>query len=170
MFSGKSTELIRRARRFQSIGKRVLIINSLKDTRCQDTIQTHDGKTLDATKMKALKLPSEFPDVYQGIEVVIIDEGQFFDNLEPFVHDIQKACPDVHVIVGGLDGDYQQKKFGHILDLIPMADTLIKLTGLCMFCQEATPAPFTKRLNMKHLGQEFVSDHKDYACVCRKHL
>ena len=44
MFSGKSTELIRRINRFRAIGLKTLIINHLCDTRTDNFIKTHDSK------------------------------------------------------------------------------------------------------------------------------
>ena len=44
MYSGKSTELMRRVKRVQSIGMNCLVINHTNDTRVDgDFIQTHDG-------------------------------------------------------------------------------------------------------------------------------
>ena len=44
MFSGKTSELIRRLKRYKVIGKRILVINSKKDTRAsEDGLRTHDN-------------------------------------------------------------------------------------------------------------------------------
>ena len=48
--------------------------------------------------------------------------------------------------VSGLDGDYKQEKFGEILDLIPLSNTITKLHAFCAVCKNGTPAYFTKRL------------------------
>ena len=50
MFSGKSTELIRRIRRYQSIGKKVCVINHNADTRTDNKVQTHYGDNIDSLK------------------------------------------------------------------------------------------------------------------------
>ena len=43
MYSGKSTELLRRCNRYASIGKNVLLINHELDTRTSDKIKTHQS-------------------------------------------------------------------------------------------------------------------------------
>jgi thymidine kinase len=44
MFSGKTSELIRRLKRLKVIGKNILVINSAKDTRSPDEVlKTHDN-------------------------------------------------------------------------------------------------------------------------------
>lgn len=51
MFSGKTSEMIRRLKRFRAINQSVLVINSAKDTRnAQEVLQTHDGITFDCVK------------------------------------------------------------------------------------------------------------------------
>ena len=47
------------------------------------------------------------------------------------------------VIVAALDGTFQRKPFGDILNLIPLAESVTKLTAVCMVC--FGPASFSKR-------------------------
>ena len=60
MFSGKSTELIRRLKRYQIARYSCLIVKYAKDTRYnQESIATHDQQTLkaiSADKLKNLKV------------------------------------------------------------------------------------------------------------------
>ena len=78
-------------------------------------------------------------------DTIIVDEGQFFPDL---VNTISRWVNNysVNIIVGGLDGDFQRKPIGQILDLIPMADKCIKLNSLCNICKDGTEAPFSFRL------------------------
>ena len=76
MFSGKSTELIRRTKRLQSINNNVLVVNSLKDSRCADQIQTHDRKSIEAIKVD--KLRELYSLDLENYKVIAIDEAQFF--------------------------------------------------------------------------------------------
>ena len=62
MFSGKSTELLRRCKTYMAIDKNVLIINHKYDTRCLDVLQTHDDSTINATKLEYLKDIQLLPD------------------------------------------------------------------------------------------------------------
>ncbi len=167
MFSGKTTELLRRVGRYQKIGKQALVINSKRDTRCGDEIKTHNAQTHCAVKVEDLSDPI-LKDNINRINVVAIDEAQFFTDLVPFV----KWClysKHLHVIISGLDGDFQQNVFGEILQLIPHAETCIKLNALCVLCNDGTPAQFSARI-VKPLDQELVGGSESYQAVCRKHL
>lgn len=72
------------------------------------------------------------------------------------------------VIISGLDGDFQRKSFGQILDLIPLADRVDKLSALCSKCRDGTPAIFSKRY-AKGTEQIAVGGLDSYLPVCRKH-
>eukprot|EP00200_Dunaliella_tertiolecta_P001087 CAMPEP_0202364696 /NCGR_PEP_ID=MMETSP1126-20121109/16007_1 /ASSEMBLY_ACC=CAM_ASM_000457 /TAXON_ID=3047 /ORGANISM="Dunaliella tertiolecta, Strain CCMP1320" /LENGTH=208 /DNA_ID=CAMNT_0048959403 /DNA_START=162 /DNA_END=786 /DNA_ORIENTATION=+ len=112
MFAGKTSELLRRVREEQGKGLNVLLLKSCKDTRYTAAhISSHSGERLPCKEAN--------------------DESQFFSDLTEFV----TTAADVdgkHVIVAGLDGDFQRRKFGQLLDLVPMAEGVTKLHGLCM--------------------------------------
>ena len=82
MFSGKTSELIRRLKRYRLLYDRVVVVNSVKDTRNNhDVLHTHDGVTFECIKvdhLSACLLSEEFCDS----DVVAIDEAQFFSNLK----------------------------------------------------------------------------------------
>jgi len=90
---------------------------------------------------------------------IFINEAQFFDGLVDFVKDMLKKGK--HIYVYGLDGDFQQNKFGTLLDLIPMADTYTKLYAVCKCGGKAS---FSKRLSSSTI-QYAPSDR--YIPVCR---
>lgn len=164
MFSGKSTELIRRLKRHQAIGTPILVVNSAKDTRSErEVLQTHDRSTLNCIKTDSL----DAVDVPGNIRVVGIDECQFFTGLRDFV----QRClgRGISVILAGLDGDFMQQTFGELLSLVPLADEVLKLTALCMECLDGTPGPFTKR-TVESREQELVGASECYKAVCRGHL
>lgn len=168
MYSGKTTELIRRLRRYESIGKKILTLNSKIDIRCgAKEIQTHDKKTHGAVKLDHLSIEAIRPQLDE-IDVVAIDEANFFEG-EELVAFAKQLVNNYHkqVIVCGLDGDYQQNRFGGILDLIPFCDTLVKLRGLCQVC--GTEGAFTKRLSQTD-GDLVLVDDSLYECRCREHL
>tara|TARA_X000001036_G_C20500949_1_gene733829 strand:- start:586 stop:945 length:360 start_codon:yes stop_codon:yes gene_type:complete len=104
---------------------------------------------------------------YDKVDVIAIDEAQFFVGLRQFV---KKAL--VHgktVLLTGLDGDYKQEKIGEILDCVPLADKVFKLTAMCMECMDGTHGPFTKRI-VNSDKVELVGGKEMYMAVCRKHL
>ena len=71
-----------------------------------------------------------------------------------------------HIYVCGLDGDYQMKKFGQILDIIPMCNEVEKLSAICAMCKNGTKAYFTLRLTNEK--DQKVIGAKNYIPVCRK--
>lgn len=104
MFSGKSTELMRRVRRFQIAQYKCLVIKYAKDTRYSNSFSTHDRNTMDALPACMLR------DVTQeslGVAVIGIDEGQFFPDIVDFCE--MMANEGKTVIVAALDGTFQRK-------------------------------------------------------------
>lgn len=168
MFSGKSTELVRRLKRYKAIGENVLVINSSIDTRSgEQVIKTHDDVTFNCIKIDNLK------DIFSNekflkSKIIGIDEGQFFNDLHEFIQ-LTLRNYDKHIIVASLDGDSNQCVFGQTLSLIPLADDVSKLKALCMECNDGTLAPFSKR-NILSSEQELVGARGMYSAVCRKHL
>jgi thymidine kinase len=70
------------------------------------------------------------------------------------------------IYVSGLDGDFQQNKFGSLLDLIPHCDKVTKLNSLCGICKDGTSAIFSKRIT-SDTDQTLVGVD-NYIPVCRK--
>ena len=159
MYSGKSTELMRRVQRLKSIGMRCLVINHTNDTRVHgDFIQTHNGKKLPAVKTNDILLVGVRP-----YDAIAIDEGQFFSNLKTAVKLMLNK--NKHIIVAGLSGDYRCEKFGEILDLIPIADDVTYTRALCKTCgHPGRAASFTKRLSAE---KHKISVDSRYIAVCR---
>ena len=163
MFSGKTTELLRIAKRLRSINLNILLLNYNEDTRYSDTeMATHDNYSLPCTFVNKL---FEIEDISK-YDVICINEAQFFEDLVPFCKEALKQNKSVYAC--GLDGDYKQEKFGQLLDLIPLSDTITKLHAFCSICKNGTPAHFTKRLT-KNLEQKMIGT-TEYMPVCRSHL
>jgi len=163
MFSGKTTELIRRLKRYKVIGKRILVLNSSLDTRSSDEVlKTHDNSKFECLKVNNLEEVD-----YSMVDVIAVDEAQFFSGLKSFVKKV--LMDNKTILLAGLDGDYKQEKFGEIIDCIPLADKVFKITAMCMECMDGTHGPFTKRI-VQNDKLELVGDHDIYKAVCRKHL
>jgi thymidine kinase len=146
---------------------KVLVINSKKDIRNESSVlQTHDKNTLSCVKTNDL-MSVVGTDEYYDADVIAVDETQFFVGLRPFVEQALKE--EKHVILAGLDGDFRQRVFGELLELIPLADDVTKLKALCMECMNGTLGPFTMRTSTR-TEQEFVGDSDVYRAVCRMHL
>jgi thymidine kinase len=165
MFSGKSTELIRKIRVLKSINKKILVIKPKIDNRYEsDKIVSHNKESENCLIIEL----NEIPDItVQKYDIIVIDEGQFFSNLKKMVlHWVEKL--NMHVIIGGLDGDYKREPIGEILSLIPYADDYIKLKSMCKSCNDGTPAIFTKRLSNEH-EQILIGSNDLYVPLCRYH-
>lgn len=167
MFSGKTSELIRRLKRLKVIGKEVMIVNSAKDTRSpEEVLKTHDNVKFNCHKVYDL-FDIIDTDEFERADIIAIDEAQFFPRLKKFV----ECCLHVNksVILAGLDGDAFQRKFGELTDCIPLACDVTKLSALCMRCKNGTPGPFTKR-TVDDRTLELIGGSDMYIAVCRNHL
>ena len=90
MFSGKTTEMLRRVSRYEAIGKKILIINHSLDTRTDDSVCTHNKHKKKAIKTKKL-LSLLDNKKFKEAEVIGIDEAQFFNDLYKFILCIEKT-------------------------------------------------------------------------------
>lgn len=175
MFSGKSTELLSRIHRFKAIRKHILVITHMLDTRYtqRPLLVNHDAQSAEAIACETL-MPLIGTHQLQGVNVVIIEEAQFFADLVPFVKHVVEVCK-VHCVVAGLDGDAERKPFGHVLELIPLADTVKKLTAMCQLCCDGSPGIFSfmhTPPQKKHTGnpsQVLVGADERYMALCRHH-
>jgi len=166
MFSGKSTELLRRCRRYKSIGKNVVLINHTEDTRSKKTIKTHTNDTSLAIKLNDLgDLHLHHRDIFMSADIIGIDEAQFFYNLRSFI--LFAEHYNKTIIIAGLDGDFNRNPFGQILECIPLCDEVIKLTALDMIDQDGSPAIFTRRI-MDSKEQVVIGTTGSYRAVSRK--
>ncbi|KAB2079365.1 hypothetical protein ES319_A06G227500v1 [Gossypium barbadense] len=168
MFAGKTTTLLHRIQAESNNGRTVAVIKSNKDTRYGlDSIVTHDGMKLPCWALASL---SSFrlkigPDAYDQLDVIGIDEAQFFEDLYDFC--CEAADHDGKtVIVAGLDGDYLRRSFGSVLNIIPLANSVTKLTARCELCRKR--AFFTLR-KTDETETELIGGAEVYMPVCRQH-
>src|SRR5436305_9287174 len=118
VFSGKTEELIRRLKRAKIANLKVEIFKPITDTRYDEIkIVSHDENAIHSTPIdnsqKILLMA-------QGVDVIGIDEAQFFDDEISNVCD-QLAMRGVRVIVAGLDMDFMGKPFGQMPFLMAKA-------------------------------------------------
>ncbi|KAM5306898.1 thymidine kinase, cytosolic [Glossophaga mutica] len=159
MFSGKSTELMRRVQRFQIAQYKCLVIKYAKDTRYSNLFSTHDRNTMEA--LPACRLRDATQEAL-GADVIGIDEGQFFPDVVEFSETMANLGKTV--IVAALDGTFQRKAFGAILNLVPLAESVVKLNAVCMEC--FGEAAYTKRLGLEK-EVEVIGGADKYHAVCR---
>ena len=172
MFSGKTTKLLEIMDAFDKKDVKYIAIKPEIDNRYTDTdnnyIVSHN------LKKKQCNITSNLKDIFEEIKVkqesdsiqyILIDEGQFFNNLYNFcILCLEKL--NINVIVTGLDGDYKRKPMGEILDLLPIANTITKLSSKCNVCQE--DAIFTHR-TVANTDQVLIGGSDEYIPLCRKH-
>ena len=99
----------------------------------------------------------------RNAEVILINEAQFFEDLIPCVQSMLKEKKTIYI--SGLDGDFERKKFGNIIDLIPLCDKVTKLSSLCNLCKNGSPGLFSLRLTKEK--QQMLIGTDNYIPVCR---
>lgn len=141
MFSGKTEELIRRLKRAKFAKQRVEIFKPHIDTRYSvEEVVSHDSNSIPSTPVTSsgniLLLVSD-------VDVVGIDEAQFFDNN---LVDVCNKLADqgIRVIVAGLDMDFKGKPFGPIPQIMACAEYVTKVHAICVKCGDL--AQYSHRL------------------------
>ena len=169
MFAQKTTELLRRIRRYRSIGYSVLVVNYAADTRYgTNKIASHDDDSYEARG--AMTLEEVRGEVESGkFQVLVVDEGQFFKDLYPLVTEWSDKLP-LHIIVAGLDGDSERRPFGDILRLVPYAEEVERLSAFCAVCKDGTSGYFSKYIAGRKEGQVEIGGADRYIPACRKHF
>ena len=162
MFSGKTEELIRRIKRARIASQKIEIFKSSLDTRYHDQdIVSHDENAIPSTPVDnsqtILLLAGE-------VDVVGIDEAQFFDEQLPEVCD-QLALRGIRVIVAGLDMDYMTRPFGQMPMLLAKADYITKLHAICVKCGNIANYSYRKKGTAT---QVLVGEKELYEPRCRQ--
>ena len=131
MFSGKTEELIRRLKRAQFAKQKIATFKPTIDKRYSDLdVVSHDSHSISCTPIKT---PARMLQIDEDVEVVGIDEAQFFD--ESLVEVAQTlANRGIRVIVAGLDTDYLGKPLGPIPGLLAIAEDVQKVHAICVKC------------------------------------
>lgn len=142
MFSGKSEELIRRIKRAKIAQKEVVTFkHALDDRSTIEYVVSHDGSKIEAHPID---------NAYAMLSIVTplthtigIDEAQFFS------HELINVVLDLldqgkHIIVAGLNVDFRGVPFGPMPTLLAMADTVTKLSAICVICGD--DAYFSQRI------------------------
>ena len=181
MFSGKTSELIGLYRRYIRSGREVMVINYAGDTRYSSTdLSTHDKQMIHCYMLNSLKdvykcdyykdkdgKEQPLLDIFNNSDVILINEGQFFEDIyETVIEWVETYHKKVYIC--GLDGDSNRSLFGKLFCLIPFADEVVKLNSICASCKDGTPAPFTKRIIDNSNGAIIQIGSDEYMPVCRK--
>ncbi|NRA48258.1 MAG: thymidine kinase [Phaeodactylibacter sp.] len=161
MFSGKTEELIRRLKRAKIANQRVEIFKPKVDTRYDETkVVSHDANYILSTPIEHSR---KLLDLTEGVNVVGVDEAQFFDDELPEVCQTL-ALRGIRVIVAGLDMDFKGRPFGPMPDLLAVSEYITKVHAICHHCGNL--ATHSYRLSAD--GDTVVLGEKDtYEARCR---
>lgn len=161
MFSGKTEELIRRMRRAQIANLKTEIFKPAIDNRYDaSNVVSHDEN---AILSQPVQHSQNILLLAQEVDVVGIDEAQFFDNGIVNVCE-QLALAGTRVIAAGLDMDFTGKPFGPVPQLLAIADYITKLHAICVHCGNIANYSYRKT---KQSGQVVIGEMDIYEPRCR---
>lgn len=176
MYSGKSTELLANMDRYEIAGCAVRLFKPARDTRYSRTeVVTHKGHGHEAHVVGA---SDELCRMCEGIDVVCIDEVQFFDE---GILDAMKSLRDRGKVVYGaaLNMDFNGDPFRfpesdkHIGDLLAISSP-IYLTAVCMYPVNGSvcgrDAEFSKLVAEDTGDHIHVGGKESYIAVCFEHF
>ncbi|HNP47413.1 MAG TPA: thymidine kinase [Bacteroidia bacterium] len=161
MFSGKTEELIRRLKRARIAKQKVEIFKPKVDTRYhEENVVSHDANFIPSTPVDS---SSQILLLANDVEVVGIDEAQFFDEELPSVCE-KLANRGIRVMVAGLDMDYLGKPFGPIPGLVAIAEFVTKVHAICMKCGNL--ANYSHR-TVANSSRILLGEQESYVPLCR---
>lgn len=163
MFSGKTEELLRRLNRARIAKQKIEIFKPQIDVRYSDTeVVSHDENAIPSTPVDTALNILLF--VSDDVDVVGIDEAQFFDNTMVEVCS-QLANRGIRVIVAGLDMDFLGKPFGPMPALLAIAEYVTKVHAICMSCGNL--AQYSHR-KIKSDKLVLLGETTEYEPLCRE--
>jgi thymidine kinase len=161
MFSGKTEELIRRLKRAKIANQKVEIFKPKVDTRYDETkVVSHDANYILSTPVED---PGKILELAEGVDVVGIDEAQFFSE------DLTTVCQQLalrgtRVIIAGLDMDFKGNPFGPIPQLLAVAEYITKVHAICQHCGNLAVYSYRKS---KEEDTVVLGEKDSYEARCR---
>ncbi len=168
MFSGKTEELIRRLKRAKIANLRVEIFKPGIDVRYdENNVVSHDANMIQSTPIENSQ---NILLLSQDVDVVGIDEAQFFDAEILNVCEIL-ATKGMRVIVAGLDMDYKGQPFGAMPQLLAIADYITKLHAICVQCGHIANISYRKSAAQQQvlLGEKDIYEPRCRICAQKDH-
>jgi thymidine kinase len=166
MFSGKTSTLKKIYDQCMYCSIPIMVINYSGDKRysSEDVMSTHDKIMIPCIMANTIaEILENHGEKVNNAEVILINEGQFFSDIErviPLIEDLHKR-----VYICGLDGDFQKNKIGSLFELIPYCDNICKLKSLCSECRDGTPGLFSYRITNE--VDQVVIGVDNYKPLCR---
>jgi len=166
MFSGKTSTLKKIYDQCIYCNIPIMVINYEADNRYCDAsfMSTHDRVMIPCIKGVSIsEILEKNKEKVDESEVILINEGQFFEDIHTVVHLVENLHKRVYIC--GLDGDFKKNKIGSLLDLIPHCDNVYKLKSLCSECRDGKSGLFSYRITDE--TQQVVIGVENYKPVCR---
>ena len=161
MFSGKTEELIRRLKRAKIARQNVEIFKPRIDVRYDNVnVVSHDSNFIHSTPVDSA---AQILLLANDVEVVGVDEAQFFDDELPSVCQVL-ANRGIRVIAAGLDMDYLGKPFGPIPNLLAIAEYVTKVHAICIKCGNL--ANYSHR-TVDNSSRILLGEQESYVPLCR---
>lgn len=167
MFSGKTSTLKKIYDQCVYCDIPVMVINYSADKRysSEDVMSTHDKIMIPCIMANTIaEILDNYDELLSNTEVVLINEGQFFQDIEYVISLVEDKYKRVYVC--GLDGDFQKNKIGSLFELIPYCDNICKLKSLCSECRDGTPGLFSYRITNE--VDQVVIGVDNYKPLCRE--
>ena len=161
MFSGKTEELLRRLKRAEFSKLTIAVFKPRVDKRYDNQkVVSHDDNTIEAISIENAK---DILKLIDKVQVVAIDEAQFFDS-ELVAVCAKLANSGIRVIIAGLDMDFLGKPFGIMPKLLAIAEHITKVHAICTDCRAIANHSFRKNTD-KSLIQ--IGEKEEYKPLCR---
>ena len=168
MFSGKTSYLLEIYKKSIFCNIPIAVINYAADNRytTESMMSTHDKQMIPCILAHTIyDAISNNLELITSADIILINEGQFFPDIEEQVRIlVEQSHKRVHIC--GLDGDFERKPIGKLLQLIPFCDEVIKLKSLCSICRDGTPGIFSFRTTREM--DQVVIGSSNYIPLCRK--
>lgn len=167
MLAGKSRELIRRGDTLASIGKRCLYVSPLTDTRSPTAIVCHAQETRQS--LKVATLASVEDSVLEAVDVVLVDELQFFESSDAIAFIDRVDRMGKHGVCSSLVGDSNCTTWETFAASAARMDDITFLRAYCQVCNDGTKAAFTYRTSAS-TERVLIGGAADYMPRCKKHM
>ena len=161
MFSGKTEELIRRLKRAEFANQKILIFKPITDIRySKNKVVSHDSNEIESIPVANSK---KILELSKDVDVVALDEAQFFDNEVVDVSN-QLANTGKRVIIAGLDMDFEGNPFGPIPNLMAIAEFVTKVHAICT--ETGNLANYSHRIS-KNKDLVLLGEREEYLPLSR---
>lgn len=161
MFSGKTEELIRRLKRAKFARQKVEIFKPALDTRySQEEVVSHDSNHILSTPIES---SASILLLATDVDVVGIDEAQFFDDELPAVCN-ELVHRGTRVIIAGLDMDFKCQPFGPMPALMALADEVTKVHAICVRCGNLA---YVSHRTVENDKLVLLGEKMEYEPLCR---